>query len=145
METFFVLLAFCSPHKGQWRGALMFSLICAWTDSWANNGDPVDLRRLRVHYDVIVMNCYGASYTGNTLSFVLGKMFKYVIYCPQWGGGGGGGGIVCILVLSHLLCLSYWNHSQFYYIPSSCFLRYLLIYFIFIREIIALSARYSHN
>ena len=27
-----------SPHKGQWRGALMFSLKCAWTDSWANNG-----------------------------------------------------------------------------------------------------------
>ena len=21
-----------SPHKGQWRGALMFSLICAWTN-----------------------------------------------------------------------------------------------------------------
>ena len=21
-----------SPHKGQWRGALMFSLICAWID-----------------------------------------------------------------------------------------------------------------
>ena len=27
-----------SPHKGQWRGgALMFSLICAWTNDWANN------------------------------------------------------------------------------------------------------------
>ena len=26
-----------SPHKGQWRGALMFSLICAWTNGWANN------------------------------------------------------------------------------------------------------------
>ena len=23
-----------SPHKGQWRGALMFSLICAWMDGW---------------------------------------------------------------------------------------------------------------
>ena len=23
-----------SPHKGQWRGALMFSLICTWTNSW---------------------------------------------------------------------------------------------------------------
>ena len=22
-----------SPHKGQWRGTLMFSLICAWTNS----------------------------------------------------------------------------------------------------------------
>ena len=26
-----------SPHKGQWRRALMFSLICAWTNGWAND------------------------------------------------------------------------------------------------------------
>ena len=44
-----------SPHKGQWRGALIFSLFCGWTDSWANNGDAGDLRRYRAHYDVIVM------------------------------------------------------------------------------------------
>ena len=24
-------------HKGQWRGALMFSLICAWINAWENN------------------------------------------------------------------------------------------------------------
>ena len=45
-----------SPHKGQWRGALMFSLICTWTDSWANNGDAGDLRRCHAHHDVIVMS-----------------------------------------------------------------------------------------
>ena len=43
-----------SPYKGQWRGALMFSLMYAWTDSWENNGDAGDLRRHRAHYDVIV-------------------------------------------------------------------------------------------
>ena len=43
------------PHKGQWRGALKFSLICTWTNSWASNGDAGDLRRHRAHYDVIVM------------------------------------------------------------------------------------------
>ena len=67
METFSALLAFCasihrspvnSPHKRQWRGALMFSLICVWTDSWANNGDAGDLRRYRAHYDVIVIILY---------------------------------------------------------------------------------------
>ena len=42
-------------HKGQWRGALMFSLICAWTNIWANNWDAGDLRRHRALYDVIVM------------------------------------------------------------------------------------------
>ena len=44
-----------SPHKGQWRGALMFSLICVWINGWVNNGDAGDLRRYRVHYSVIVI------------------------------------------------------------------------------------------
>ena len=26
-----------SPHKGQWRGALMFSLIYAWINDWVNS------------------------------------------------------------------------------------------------------------
>ena len=43
------------PHKGQWRGALMFSLICAWINGWVNNGDAGDLRRHGSHYDVIIM------------------------------------------------------------------------------------------
>ena len=45
-----------SPHKGQWRGALMFSLNCARTNGWANNGEVGDLRRYRAHYHVIVMS-----------------------------------------------------------------------------------------
>ena len=28
-----------SPHKGQWRGTLMFYLICAWTNRWVYNQD----------------------------------------------------------------------------------------------------------
>ena len=42
-------------HKGQWRGALMFSLICARISGWVNNREAGDLRRRRAHYDVIVM------------------------------------------------------------------------------------------
>ena len=68
METFSALLALCagnspvpvnSPHKGQWRGALMFSLICAWINDWVNNREAGDLRRHRGHYGVNVMdtNC----------------------------------------------------------------------------------------
>ena len=45
-----------SPHKGQWRGAFMFSLICAWINRWVNNREAGDLRHYRAHYDVIVMN-----------------------------------------------------------------------------------------
>ena len=64
METFFAWLALCagnspvpvnSPHKGQWRGALMFSLIYVWINDWVNSREAGELRRHRGHYDVIVM------------------------------------------------------------------------------------------
>ena len=42
-------------HKGQWRGALMLSLICDWINPWVNNGEAGDLRRHRTHNDVTVM------------------------------------------------------------------------------------------
>ena len=45
-----------SPHKGQWRGALMFSLNCAWINVWVNNREAGDLRHHRTYYDVTVMN-----------------------------------------------------------------------------------------
>ena len=44
-----------SALKGQWRGALMFSLICARIYGWVNNGEAGDLRRHRDYYHVIVM------------------------------------------------------------------------------------------
>ena len=64
METFSALLALCagihrspvnSPQKGQWRGSLMFSLICTW-NGWVNNRKACDLRRHRAHNDVTVMD-----------------------------------------------------------------------------------------
>ena len=64
METFSALLAICAgnspvpgefPAQSQWRGALMFSLICVWINGWVYNREAGDLRRYRVHYDVIVM------------------------------------------------------------------------------------------
>ena len=51
-----------SPHKGQWRGALMFSLICAWINDWVNNREAGDLRRYRAHYDVITMGMYALTH-----------------------------------------------------------------------------------
>ena len=44
-----------SPHKGLWRGALMFSLICTWINGWVNNREAGHLRRGRARYDVFVM------------------------------------------------------------------------------------------
>ena len=44
-----------SPHKGQWRAALMFFFICVWINGWVNNREAGDLRRYRAHYDIIIM------------------------------------------------------------------------------------------
>ena len=64
METFSALLVLCegnspvvmdSRHKGQWRRALMYYLVCARTGGWANNRDAGDFRRHRVHYGVVIM------------------------------------------------------------------------------------------
>ena len=82
VETFSALLAFCAGnssvtgdfpayiciyiYKGQWRRALMFSLICSWTNSWTNNEDAGDLRRHRAHYDVTVMNSFNSIAMSNT-------------------------------------------------------------------------------
>ena len=38
-----------------WRGALMFSLICAQINGWVNNGEAGDLRWDGANYDVTVM------------------------------------------------------------------------------------------
>ena len=50
-----------SPHKGQWRGALMFSLIFARINGWVYSRETGDLS----HYDVIVMWCHGARVTSS--------------------------------------------------------------------------------
>ena len=44
-----------SSHKGQWRGALMYSLVCVWINGWVNNREDGDLRPYSVHHDVTVM------------------------------------------------------------------------------------------
>ena len=41
--------------KGQWRGALVFSLISAWAIGWVNNRDAGDLRHYRPYYNATVM------------------------------------------------------------------------------------------
>ena len=64
-----------SPHTGQERGALIFSLICAWTNGWANNRDAGDLRRHRAHFYVTVM--YQLYICSGTDKYVIGFGDKY--------------------------------------------------------------------
>ena len=66
-----------SPYKGQWRGALMFSLICAWINGWVNNREAGDLRCHRAHCDVIVMDCFSS--TGTSFDWNNGQ--------PNWHEG----------------------------------------------------------
>ena len=49
-----------SPHKCQWRGVLMYSLICAWINGWGTKREAGDLRHHRARYYVIVIifPCY---------------------------------------------------------------------------------------
>ena len=47
-----------SPHKGQWRGAMMFSLIYAWTNGLVNHRDAGGLWRHRAHHDVTLMQWF---------------------------------------------------------------------------------------
>ena len=68
-----------SPHKGQWRGALMFSLICAWINGWVNNGEAGDLRRHRVHYDVTIM------LNIDPFHFPRNRCLLKGIHCHLWG------------------------------------------------------------
>ena len=69
-----------SPHKGQWRGALTFSLIYAWINGWVNNREAGDLRRHRVHNDVTVMVCDNSPYFKQRASCLLAFTSSWV-YC----------------------------------------------------------------
>ena len=51
-----------SPLKGQWRGALMFTLICARINGWVNNREAGDLRRHRSHCGVSVLRVSDIAY-----------------------------------------------------------------------------------
>ena len=72
-----------SPHKGQWRGALMFSLICVWINDWVNNREAGDLRCYRAHYDVIVMGYSCASCQDNrhivVWLFIMCRQSRFVL------------------------------------------------------------------
>ena len=70
------------PHKGQWRGALIFNFICAWTKGWVNNRDAGDLRRNRAHYDVTVIVWHKSSYLSLSVSDMYHKASRRTTALP---------------------------------------------------------------
>ena len=94
METFSALLAICagihlspvnSPHKGQWRGALMFSLIFAWMNGWVNTREAGDLRCYHAHYDVLVMEFRSISHQLPKISILKWITFLLKLQPYVWG------------------------------------------------------------
>ena len=73
------LVPVTSPHKGQWRGALMFSFICVWINGWVNNREAGDLRRHRGHYDVNVVSQNPIEDTKNSSASTLSVWNKYPV------------------------------------------------------------------
>ena len=113
METFSAKLALCagnspvpvnSPHKSQWRGALMFSLIYVLINGWVNNREAGDLIRHRGHYDVIVM---GSNKTENG---ILNYNYKSCL----------AGHHICQQRKAYMRFLdSIWSFCQFYFVKLS--------------------------
>ena len=91
METFSASLALCegippvtggSPHKGQWSGALMFSLICVWTNGWASNRDAGDLGCHCAHNGVTVLSALSVQRMIYALPLQLPDCIRYVMLLP---------------------------------------------------------------
>ena len=66
-----------SPHRVQWRGALIFSLVCARINGWVNNREACDLGRHCAHYDVIVMICHENPRQSFEYRCVIFRLFRY--------------------------------------------------------------------
>ena len=99
METFSVSPAHCEGNpsvtsilpltKGHWRGALMFSLIHAWTNGWIISGDADDLKRHEAHGNVTVMLIYenDVAVRFNRIYFFAGESAKEVkTMATPWNG-----------------------------------------------------------
>ena len=122
METFSASLALCagnspvpvnSSHKGQWRGALMFTLICVWINGWVNNHEAGDLRRYRVHYDVIVMRCVFLTFTWLVSAWLWREVPSAILAEPLLSD--------CVTVFClrqcksrHLKFVKFWNDTCYF-------------------------------
>ena len=119
-----------SPHKGQWRGALMFSLICVWINGWVNNREAGDLRRYHAHYDVTVMCSKPGGNTVHKVELIDLEVWLNIrvqnwspwwvclVRCPQWlqrhftiYNGGTGSATAFHDMFSHYFYVTTWNIS----------------------------------
>ena len=106
-----------SPHKGQWRGALMFSLICAWINGWVNNREAGDLRCHCAHYDFTVMST---------------KMVKYLLI--QFKSSTTARGLFYWFCLCIVWSFPIFVHRRYWFVcgnSKSCWILYILLSLVF--------------
>ena len=103
-------------HKGQWRGAFIFSLICVWINGWVNNRQTGNLRHYCAHYDVTLMvgtpinGKYLMTFCPASRTTLVATRFRVAVICP----------IIqvphCIRVFFYFVWFVFINHIfQFYY------------------------------
>ena len=80
-----------STHNDQWRGALIISLICAWTNGWVNNREAGDLIRHGAHYDVIVMQMSCSVLTTWQATRIVDPLMATCPVTHKWRRPGNGG------------------------------------------------------
>ena len=77
-----------SPDKGQWRGALMFSLICAWINGWVNNREADDVVMIKRYTSSRCLVITGFEYVcyQKTSVKLAGELKGYHIALKGWLG-----------------------------------------------------------
>ena len=71
------------PSQKSVTRSLILSLMCAWTDGWANNRDVGDLRRHRAHYDVNLMCTTIDEKFVEMMTFALQCLLQELTYPPE--------------------------------------------------------------
>ena len=74
-----------SSHKGQWRRALIFSLLSVWTNGWVNNWYAGDLRCHCAHYDASVQDTDQTMDPQKTLHISLSQVSYGVSFVSIFG------------------------------------------------------------
>ena len=97
-----------SPHIGQWRGSLMFSLTSAWINGWRNSHKAGDLRRPLGHYDVRVMSVISECSPIQLLRPIKHNIaFSDILQC-QWTS------------VANIQCLIYICHGNIEILKTTC-------------------------
>ena len=116
-----------SSYKGQWHGALMFSLICARANGWVNSQDAGQMKH-HVHYDVTAMRIIFQS----LMEFPLSASIIGIVWQILWAYG-----VTTTFAHSCFILITPLNEIKRLF--------YLFIYFIKTSKIGEIHVQYMNN